>query len=87
MDTKVQFEALTPEEVARCLKMSKASIYRKIRTGQIPAKKFGKEYRITATYFWYFKTGMDFDIYEKERIDAEILQKHADLLKNVRTPA
>ncbi len=77
-------QALTPEDLAQILKMSKATIYRKIRTGDIPAKKIGKDYRIPQTYIYYFQTGLDYDIYEKEKIDADILNKHQNLLKEVR---
>lgn len=76
--------ALTPEDVAKILKMSKVNIYRKIRSGEIPAKKIGKEYRISPTYVWYFQTGMDYDIYQKQKIDADILGQYDDLLRAVR---
>lgn len=76
--------ALTPEEIGQILKLSKANVYRKIRTGEIPAKKIGKEYRISRTFIWYFQTGMDFDIYQKEQIDAENLKPYELLLRSIR---
>lgn len=83
MTTQYQ-SALTPEEVGTILKFSKANVYRKIKTGEIPAKKIGKEYRISAAYIWYFQTGMDFDIDQKQQIDAENLKPYESLLRSVR---
>lgn len=80
-------KALTPEDIGDILKLSKANVYRKIRTGEIPAKKIGKEYRISAAFIWYFQTGMDFDIYQKERIDAENITPYQSLLRAVRSPS
>jgi excisionase family DNA binding protein len=76
--------ALTPEDIAQILKLSKVNVYRKIKTGEIPAKKIGKEYRISRAFVWYFQTGMDFDIYEKEQIDAENIKPYETLLRSVR---
>ena len=76
--------ALTPEDLANALKMSKTSIYRKIRLGEIPAKKMGKEYRVSPTFLWYFKTGLDFDIYQMQQVDGAIMAEHSHELKAIR---
>jgi len=41
-------EYLTIEEVAKLLKVSKITVYRMARKGQIPAVKFGKMWRISS---------------------------------------
>lgn len=41
-------EYLTPEEVAKKLKVAKETIYRMARSGRIPAFKFGKSWRISS---------------------------------------
>lgn len=43
-----QEEYLTIDEAARLLKMSKITIYRMARKGQLPAVKFGKVWRISS---------------------------------------
>ncbi len=37
---------LTPEEVAEILKVSVATVRRKLRSGELPATKFGRSWRI-----------------------------------------
>lgn len=37
---------LTPEEVAAILKVSVATVRRKLRSGELPAMKFGRSWRI-----------------------------------------
>lgn len=39
---------LTVSEIATTLRISRASVYRLIRSGQLPATRFGDELRITA---------------------------------------
>jgi excisionase family DNA binding protein len=39
-------EILTLEEFAQIMKVSKVTVYRMIKNGQIPAVKFGKSWRI-----------------------------------------
>ncbi|MBI1863840.1 helix-turn-helix domain-containing protein [Candidatus Woesebacteria bacterium] len=39
-------EYLTPDEVARKLKVNKMTVYRMIKKGQIPAFKFGNSWRV-----------------------------------------
>ncbi|MBI2019056.1 helix-turn-helix domain-containing protein [Candidatus Daviesbacteria bacterium] len=41
-------EYLTPEEVAKILKVEKITIYRMCRAGKLPAVKFGKVWRISS---------------------------------------
>ena len=77
-------KALTPEQVADFLQLSKTTVYRKIKTGEIPAKRIGKEFRIASVYLYYFETGMDYDIAQKESLDAKIIKENEDLLKSVR---
>ncbi len=43
---KEEIEVLTVEEVANLLKLSKITIYRLIKTGEIPAYKIGASWRI-----------------------------------------
>lgn len=42
-------EILTLEEFAKIMKVSKITIYRMIKNGQVPAVKFGKSWRINQT--------------------------------------
>ena len=37
---------LTPEEVAEVLRISLSTVYRQLKSGAIPAKRFGHAYRI-----------------------------------------
>jgi len=47
MDVKDrEIDVLTVEEVAKLLKLSKITIYRFIKTGEIPAYKIGASWRI-----------------------------------------
>lgn len=41
-------EFLTIEEVAKKLKISKITVYRMAKKGQLPAVKFGKSWRISS---------------------------------------
>jgi len=41
-----KIDVLTVEEVAKLLKLSKITIYRLIKTGEIPAYKIGASWRI-----------------------------------------
>ncbi len=43
---KEEIEVLTVEEVASLLKLSKITIYRLIKTGEIPAYKIGASWRV-----------------------------------------
>jgi len=40
-------EYLTVEEVAKKLKLSKITIYRMLKKGELPAVKFGKVWRVS----------------------------------------
>ncbi len=47
MDTKdKKIDVLTVDEVAKLLKLSKITIYRLIKTGEIPAYKIGASWRV-----------------------------------------
>lgn len=50
-----QEEFLTPQEVARRLKVSKITIYRMAKKGEIPAVKFGNMWRISGSLFTQLK--------------------------------
>lgn len=47
------FEALadwvTPEEGRRFLRLGKTSMYEKLRSGEIPSRRFGRQWRIPKT--------------------------------------
>lgn len=42
---------LTIEEMARRLKLSKTTIYRMVKSGQLPAAKFGRSWRASESDF------------------------------------
>jgi excisionase family DNA binding protein len=77
-------KALTPEDVAKFLQFNVQTIYRKIRKGEIPAKKIGKDYRISPTYLHYFRTGLDYDIYQHQLEDQAAITPHLEDLKSIR---
>ncbi len=48
---KVERQTYTPEEVARILRISVASIYRRLEDGEIPSIRIGAIYRIPIELF------------------------------------
>ncbi len=77
-------KALTPEQVAEILQVSKNTVYELIQRGEIIAKKFGRVYRISPVSLSFVFTGLDEDLLEKQRIDEENLKKVRPLLKSAR---
>jgi excisionase family DNA binding protein len=63
----------TPEQVAALLQLSKNTVYELINRGEIIAKRIGKVYRIPAKSLSFIFTGLDFDLYQSERIDLKNL--------------
>lgn len=49
MSTSETFELLTPAEAATVLRVSRATLYRLVAAGEIPAHKFGGSLRISST--------------------------------------
>jgi excisionase family DNA binding protein len=39
-------EWLTPAEVQAFLRLSRSSLYQRLRSGDIPSRKFGRQYRV-----------------------------------------
>ena len=48
---RIERQAYTPEEVARILRMSLASVYRRLEDGEIPSIRVGGLYRIPIDLF------------------------------------
>lgn len=65
----------TPEQVAEMLQLSKNTVYELIKRGEIIAKRIGKGYRIPASSISFIFTGLDFDLYNAEKIDRKLLEK------------
>lgn len=74
----------TPEQVAEALQLSKNTIYDLISKGDIVAKKLGRVYRIPASSLSFMLTGLDYDLYLKEREDLKSLPRIKETLKKVR---
>jgi excisionase family DNA binding protein len=49
MDERPQLRFLTIAEVAYMTRLSKATVYRLVRAGTIPAMRFGRSYRVPET--------------------------------------
>jgi excisionase family DNA binding protein len=54
MATLQQGPALTPEQVADYLQISKDTVYRYIREGKLPAVRLGRSYRVPPEYLELF---------------------------------
>ena len=63
----------TPEQVAEILQLSKNTVYGLINRGEIIAKKIGNVYRIPARSISFVFTGLDWDLYEAQKVDEERL--------------
>jgi len=61
--------ALTPEQVAIALQLSKNTVYQLISSGEIVAKKYGRTYRISPKSLSYLYTGLDQDLSLAEQKD------------------
>ncbi|MCL4393002.1 helix-turn-helix domain-containing protein [Patescibacteria group bacterium] len=57
------------------LQVSTNTIYSLIKKGDIVAKKFGSVYRILKGFIFFIFSGMDYDIYLKEREDYKNIDK------------
>ena len=77
-------EVYTPEEVAQMLKLSKNTVYNLINRGELIAKKIGKVYRIPANSLSFMFTGLDYDLYQAEKIDLQNQNKIQKVIKDVR---
>lgn len=72
----------TPNEVAKVLKLSDATVYKLIKDGEIIAKKFGNVYRIPESSLSFIFTGLDFDLLQADQIDKQQLTRiHKELNK------
>lgn len=63
----------TPEQVAEILQLSKNTVYGLINRGEIIAKKIGNVYRIPARSISFVFTGLDWDLYEAQKVDEQRL--------------
>jgi excisionase family DNA binding protein len=63
----------TPEQVAKILQLSKATVYQLIDKGEITATKIGRVYRIPKTSLWFAFTGLDYDLDQAEKEDKKNL--------------
>lgn len=77
-------KALTPEQVASILQLTKNTVYNLIDRGEIVAKKIGKVYRIPVTSVYFVLTGMDYDLYLSEKEDFKNLDRLEEAIKEVR---
>lgn len=77
-------KAYTPEQVADMLQLSKNTVYTLISRGEIVAKKIGKVYRISSSALSFIFTGLDEDLYEKEKADKKNLPQIKKSLSAVR---
>ena len=83
LDTKVY----TPEQVAQMLQLSKNTVYQLISRGELIAKKIGKVYRIPARSIAFVFTGLDWDLYEAQKADEQVLPSINAAIKKIRTNA
>ena len=74
----------TPKQVAEFLQLSKNTVYDLIDRGEIPAKKFGKVYRIPPSSLSFALTGLDYDLYKAEQEDKKNLKEIEKNLTEVR---
>lgn len=84
LDTNSSTIALTPEEVATALQLSKNTIYQLISSGEIIAKRYGRAYRISPKSLSYLYTGLDQDLYLAEQEDLVNLKAVSVALKLAR---
>ena len=65
----------TPEQVAEVLQLSQNTVYKLISRGEIVAKKIGKVYRIPLSSIYFALTGLDYDLYQAEQKDLDIISR------------
>lgn len=83
-DTNMYTKVYTPEQVAEMLQLSKNTVYQLIKKGEIVAKKIGKVYRISANALSFVFTGLDFDLYQREKEDLNNILRIEKELASVR---
>lgn len=72
----------TPEQVSQILQVSTNTVYSLISKGDIVAKKLGRVYRIPQSSIFFVFSGIDYDIYLKEKEDIRNVDKiHKELSK------
>lgn len=76
--------AYTPEQVSDILQLNKNTVYELISRGEIPAKKFGKVYRIPPASLSFVMVGLDYDLYLAEKEDLKNVDKVRKALDKVR---
>ena len=54
---RINKEVLNPQEAAEYIRISKTTLYKLLRTGEIPATKFGNQWRISKTVLDEFLRG------------------------------
>ncbi len=82
MTDALNYQMFTPDQVAKILQLSTATIYDLIDRGEIIAKKIGKVYRIPANSVSFAITGLDFDLYQAQKEDFKsILETESQLTK------
>ena len=77
-------ETYTPEQVAKILQLSKSTIYKLIREGEIGAKKIGRVYRIPKKSLSFVFNGLDEDILALQQKDEQKAQKINKEIKEAR---
>jgi len=80
----LQPKTYTPKQVAEILQLSKNTVYRLIRKGEIIAKKVGKVYRIPVGSISFVFCGMDEDILKRQKEDEVNLEKVDETIRKVR---
>ncbi|MBU1085722.1 MAG: helix-turn-helix domain-containing protein [Candidatus Beckwithbacteria bacterium] len=65
----IQSQVFTPSQVANMLQLNKNTVYELIKRGEIIAKKIGKVFRIPASSVSFALTGLDYDLYQAEKVD------------------
>ncbi len=74
----------TPKEVANILQLSKNTVYDLISRGEIPAKKYGRVYRIPPSSLSFALTGLDYDLYKAEQKDLKNIDEIEKELSKIR---
>ncbi|MFW5702375.1 MAG: helix-turn-helix domain-containing protein [Candidatus Dojkabacteria bacterium] len=74
----------TVSQVAEALQLSEATLYKLIKSGEIPAKRYGKAYRIPETELSFATTGLDYDIFQMKSEDRKNLPVVNEAIRAVR---
>lgn len=72
-----QSETLTPEEAAKYLRVSPATVYRHLRSGRLPGAKVGQQWRIRKVDLDRYLSG-DFDDVDHDEDDELTPEELAD---------